>query len=64
MGNSTVMHEEDQREIEAMGVWPVLRGNLWHATSVAKSAGIIKDSEIRMATRPPTRLRIATKWDA
>lgn len=42
------MHEEDQREIEAMGVWPVLRGNLWHATSVARSAGIIKDGEIRI----------------
>ena len=42
------MHEDDQREIEAMGVWPVLRGNLWHATSVERSAGIIKDSEIRI----------------
>lgn len=42
------MYEEQQREIEAMGVWSVLRGNLWHATSIAKAAVIIDDGVIRI----------------
>jgi hypothetical protein len=41
------MHEESQREILGMPVWPVLRANLWHATSVEASAGIIGEGMIR-----------------
>lgn len=42
------MYEEDQREIEAMAVWPVLRGNLWHATSIASGGAIITEGAIRI----------------
>lgn len=42
------MHEDEQREIEAMGVWPTLRGRLWHATSVAGSSLIIGEGVIRI----------------
>jgi hypothetical protein len=42
------MYEESQREILSMPVWPMLRGNLWHATSVEASAGIIGEGVIRL----------------
>jgi hypothetical protein len=42
------MYEEAQQEIEAMAVWPALRGNLWHATSVAKADAIIRDGVVRI----------------
>jgi len=42
------LYEEEQREIEAMRVWPTLRGNLWHATSIGKSAGILSEGAIRI----------------
>jgi hypothetical protein len=42
------MYENDQAEILALPVWPLLWGHLWHATSIAASAAINSEGVIRV----------------
>ncbi len=40
-------HERQQAEVQALKFWPLLRGNIWHATSFDGARGILKDGAIR-----------------
>lgn len=41
------MYEEQQKELEALRVWPMWRGNLWHSTSPKGARAILAEGLIR-----------------